>query len=97
MRILYNRAMAFDPNNPPIWLRKLHVSAAQISSQDYAITPEEGILECCRLSDAIRRWSNVCTHALGLSPLPPPPPFDNPFRRVSSIDQAPSVLRDVAR
>lgn len=89
--------MAFDPTNPPIWLRKLHVSAAQISSQDYAVTPEEGILECCRLSDAIRRWSNVCTHALGLSPLPPPPPFDNPFRRVASIDPAPSVLRDVAR
>jgi hypothetical protein len=89
--------MAFDPANPPIRLRKLHVSAAQISSHDYAVTPEEGILECYRLSDAIRRWSKVCTEALGLVPLPAPPPFDNPFRRVSLIDQAPSVSRDVAR
>jgi hypothetical protein len=89
--------MAFDPANPPIWLRKLHVSAAQISSHDYAITPEEGLLECCRLSDAIRGWSKVCTEALGLVPLPAPPPLDNPFRRVSPIDQAPSVSRDVAR
>jgi hypothetical protein len=44
--------MAFDPSNPPIWLRKLHVTAAQISPMDYPSTPEEGILLCCRLSDA---------------------------------------------
>lgn len=94
-RFLYNRSMAFDPNNPPIWLRKLHVSAAQISPSDYATTPEEGILECCRLSDAMRRWSKACAQAMGFSPLPPRPPFDNPFRRVSSIDRTASVSRDV--
>ncbi len=44
--------MAFDPANPPIWLRKLHVTAAQISPDDYPASPEEGILLCCRLSDA---------------------------------------------
>ncbi|HXF91169.1 MAG TPA: hypothetical protein VNK46_00295 [Nitrospiraceae bacterium] len=43
--------MAFDPANPPIWLRKLHVTAAQISPMDYPSTPEEGILAVCRLSD----------------------------------------------
>lgn len=48
--------MAFDPANPPIWLRKLHVSAAQISPADYPSTPEEGILAVCRLSDAQYRW-----------------------------------------
>ncbi len=94
---LYNRSMAFDPHNPPIWLRKLHVSAAQISPTDYATTPEEGILECCRLSDAMQRWSTACAQALGFSPLPPRPPFDNPFRRVSLIDRTASVSRDVAR
>lgn len=95
LRFLYNRCMAFDPRNPPIWLRKLHVSAAQISPSDYATTPEEGILECCRLSDAMRRWSKACAQAMGFSPLPPRPPFDNPFRRVSSIDRTASVSRDV--
>jgi hypothetical protein len=44
--------MAFDPANPPIWLRKLHVSAAQISPTDYPPTPEDGLLLVCRLSDA---------------------------------------------
>jgi hypothetical protein len=44
-------AVAFDPDNPPIWLRKLHVSAAQISPTDYTPTPEEGLLLVCRLSD----------------------------------------------
>ncbi|MER3422592.1 MAG: hypothetical protein C4293_04510 [Nitrospiraceae bacterium] len=44
--------MALDPLNPPIWLRKLHVSAQQISPDDYAATPEEGILLVCELSDA---------------------------------------------
>jgi hypothetical protein len=46
------RPMALDPLHPPIWLRKLHVSAQQISSDDYAQTPEEGILLTCQLSDA---------------------------------------------
>lgn len=50
--LLYNRLMALDPANPPIWLRKLHVTAAQIDPTDYPATPEEGILLCCRLSDA---------------------------------------------
>lgn len=72
--------MAFDPANPPIWLRKLHVTAAQISPDDYPLTPEEGILACCRLSDAARAWSLACAQALGHQPMPPPPPFDNPFR-----------------
>jgi len=44
--------MALDPLHPPIWLRKLHVSAQQISPDDYAPTPEEGILLTCELSDA---------------------------------------------
>lgn len=48
--------MAFDPDDPPIWLRKLHVTAAQISPTDYPSTPEEGILAVCRLSDAQHRW-----------------------------------------
>lgn len=91
---LYNRHMAFDPANPPIWLRKLHVSASQISPTDYATTPEEGILECCCLSDAMQRWSKACAQALGLSPLSCRPPFDNPFRRVSLIDEATAVSRD---
>jgi hypothetical protein len=43
--------MPIDPDDPPIWLRKLHVTAAQLSSSDYASTPEEGILRVCRLSD----------------------------------------------
>jgi hypothetical protein len=71
--------MALDPANPPIWLRKLHVAAEQISPGDYAETPEEGILRGCRLSDAIREWSLACAEALGRAPLPPRPPFDNPF------------------
>ena len=52
LRLLYNRRMAFDPANPPIWLRKLHVTASQIDPGDYAPTPEEGILRVCQLSDA---------------------------------------------
>jgi len=43
--------MAFDPANPPIWLRKLHVSAAQISPTDYPPTPEQGLLLVCQLSN----------------------------------------------
>jgi hypothetical protein len=84
--LLYS-IMALDPANPPIWLRKLHVTAAQISPTDYPSTPEEGILLCCRLSDTMRTWSQACAHALGLPPLPPRPPFDNPFR--PDCDQAP--------
>jgi hypothetical protein len=44
--------VALDPANPPIWLRKLHVSAAQISPSEYPPTPEEGMLLVCQLSDA---------------------------------------------
>lgn len=44
--------MPIDPDDPPIWLRKLHVSAAQLSPSDYPATPEEGMLQVCRLSDA---------------------------------------------
>jgi hypothetical protein len=56
--------MAFDPANPPIWLRKLHVSAAQISPTDYAATPEEGILTVCRLSSAQHRWMSALRGAV---------------------------------
>jgi len=56
--------MAFDPANPPIWLRKLHVTAAQISPDDYPTTPEEGILDCCRLSDAHMALSKTFAAAL---------------------------------
>ena len=44
--------MPIDPDDPPIWLRKLHVTAAQIDPGDYPATPAEGILQVCRLSDA---------------------------------------------
>ena len=44
--------MPIDPDDPPIWLRKLHVTAAQISPSDYPATPEEGILQVCQLSDS---------------------------------------------
>lgn len=44
--------MPIDPDDPPIWLRKLHVTAAQIDLSDYPATPAEGILQVCRLSDA---------------------------------------------
>jgi hypothetical protein len=44
--------MPIDPEDPPIWLRKLHVTAAQIDPSDYPTTPAEGILQVCRLSDA---------------------------------------------
>jgi hypothetical protein len=49
--------MPIDPDDPPIWLRKLHVSAAQLSPSDYPATPEEGMLQVCRLSDsALAIW-----------------------------------------
>lgn len=72
--------MALDPANPPIWLRKLHVCAEQISPEDYAPTPEEGILLGCRLSDGMYEWSLACARTLGLAVLPPRLPFENPFR-----------------
>jgi len=56
MCLLYNPFMAFDPANPPIWLRKLHVSAAQINPKDYPTSAVEGILAVCRLSNAQHRW-----------------------------------------
>lgn len=64
--------MAFDPANPPIWLRKLHVSAQQISPDDYAPTPEKGILRGCELSDAVRQFSEACARAFGSGLLPTP-------------------------
>jgi hypothetical protein len=44
--------MPIDPDDLPIWLRKLHVTAAQIDPSDYPATSAEGILQVCRLSDA---------------------------------------------
>lgn len=44
--------MPIDPDDPPIWLRKLPVTAAQIDPSEYPATPAEGILQVCRLSDA---------------------------------------------
>lgn len=93
VRLLYNRRMALDPANPPIWLRKLHVTAAQCTSDEYASSPEEGILRCCRLSDAVREWSQACAQALGIPPLPAPPPFDNPFHRTPLSESLASGLR----
>ena len=55
--------MALDPNNQPIWLRKLHVTAAQVSPSDYPPTPEEGLLLVCRLSDAQRAWVRALSTA----------------------------------
>lgn len=71
--------MPFDSKSPPIWLRKLNLSTAQISPTDYPATPEEGMMSCCRLSDAALAWSQACADALGLSAMPPRPPFDHPF------------------
>lgn len=93
-RLLYNRSMPFDPANPPIWLRKLHVASEQISPDDYARTPEEGLLAGCRLSDAIRDWSLTCARALGWPPLPPRLPFDDPFRLLPAVETSPSHVRD---
>ena len=64
MRILYHRLMAFDPANPPIWLRKLHVSAAQINPTDYPASAVEGILAVCRLSNAQHRWMSALRGAV---------------------------------
>ena len=67
--------MPIDPDDPPIWLRKLHVTAAQIDPSDYPATPAEGILQVCRLSDAHRALENAMKRALGQSPSPPLSPF----------------------
>jgi hypothetical protein len=56
--------MALDPANPPIWLRKLHVTAEQIDLTDYASTPEEGILLVCELSDTHLALSEAFAYAL---------------------------------
>jgi len=72
--------MGIDPTNPPIWLRNLHVTAAQITPSDYPATPEEGILTVCQLSDAHHELSLAFARALGHEPVPPQPPFENPFR-----------------
>ena len=56
--------MAFDPDHPPIWLRKLHVSAAQINPTDYPASAMEGILAVCRLSTAQHRWIAALRGAL---------------------------------
>lgn len=56
--------MAFDPANPPIWLRKLHVSAAQISPTDYPASAVEGILTVGRLSTAQHRWMSALRGAV---------------------------------
>lgn len=68
----YNPRIAFNPANPPIWLRKLQVSAAQISPSDYAATPEEGILQGCELSDLVRRISTACRQVFTLGLMPKP-------------------------
>lgn len=64
MHLLYNHFMAFDPANPPIWLRKLHVTAAQINPTDYPASAVEGILAVCRLSNAQHRWISALRGAV---------------------------------
>lgn len=61
--MLYNPRMAFDPDNPPIWLRKLHVTAAQINPTDYPTSPIDGLLAVCRLSDAQYHWIRAMRRA----------------------------------
>lgn len=56
--------MPFDPANPPIWLRKLHVSAAQINPKDYPASAVEGLLAVCRLSNAQHRWISALRGAV---------------------------------
>ena len=92
--------MAFDPANPPIWLRKLHVTAAQIDPSDYAPTPEEGILRLCRLSDEMCLLSQAFADALGFAPYQPPDPFVNPFslnRSSASCQDLDSPISDATR
>jgi hypothetical protein len=64
MRFLYNRRMVFNPDHPPIWLRKLHVSAAHINPADYPASAAEGILAVCRLSTAQHRWMSALRGAV---------------------------------
>jgi hypothetical protein len=71
--------MSFDAKNPPFWLRKLGVIAAEENNSRYAAGPEIGILLCCQLSDEVHAWSAACAHALALSPRLPPSPLDHPF------------------
>jgi hypothetical protein len=56
--------MALDPANPPIWLRKLHITAAQISPTDYPASAVEGILAVSRLSTAQHRWISALRGAV---------------------------------
>jgi len=56
--------MDFDPDNPPIWLRKLHVSAAQINPTDYPASEVDGLLAVCRLSNAQHRWMSALRGAV---------------------------------
>jgi len=56
--------MPIDPDDPPIWLRKLHVSAVQINPTDYPATQVEGILQVCRLSDAALALSKAFSKSL---------------------------------
>jgi hypothetical protein len=51
--------MSLDPNDPPICLHKLYVTAAQIDPSDYPATPAEEILQVYRLSDADRALMNA--------------------------------------
>ena len=71
--------MSFDAKNPPVWLRKLGLSAAGDSRNQYAASPEVGILLCCCLSDDVHAWSAMCADALALSPMSAPAPLDHPF------------------
>ncbi|WHZ15048.1 MAG: hypothetical protein OJF52_001889 [Nitrospira sp.] len=64
--------MALNPVNPPIWLRNLHVTAAQISPDDYPATPKEGILQGCELSDLAHRVSAACRRAFNFGLFPKP-------------------------
>ena len=85
--------MALDPLHPPIWLRKLHVSAQQISPDDYAQTPGEGLIRGCEFSDAALQLSAGCAAALGSGCLPPRAPFENPFRLNDIITHLPTEQR----
>lgn len=82
--VRYNPRMAFDPANPPIWLRKLHVTAAQISPADYPVTPEEGILQCCKLSHLAHRFSAACGRAFDSGCFPTPLHWTAHFTRISA-------------
>lgn len=89
--------MPIDPDDPPIWLRKLHVTAAHTPS-DYPATPAEGILQVCRLSDAHRALESAMKRALGQAPSPLLPPFQPlavPLSPQPSTEQA--ILSHVKR